>query len=148
MSRVEASIVLPATPARVWDVVMDPHRLADWVTIHRRLDHADEGPPRRGFEMEQHLSLRGATFRVSWTLVTCRPGELAVWEGRGPARSRAHTEYRLAPADGGAGTRFEYHTEFTPPLGPVGAIASRALVAGISEREATRSLQRLSLLVQ
>jgi len=64
-----------------------------------------------------------------------------VWEGRGPARSRARTEYILSPEDDG--TRFAYRNEFHAPLGPVGAIVSRALVGGMPEREAKRTLDRL-----
>ena len=47
-NRVTASILLPASPERVWDVVMDPRRLADWVTIHRRLGDVDSGPAPHG----------------------------------------------------------------------------------------------------
>jgi hypothetical protein len=122
-------------------MVMDPARLGDWVTIHRRLVHADEGPPRVGYEMDQQLRLRGVSLEVHWKLVDCRPGERAVWEGRGPARSRARTEYTLSARNGG--TRFDYRNEFHPPLGPVGALISRALVRGIPEREAKRTLDRL-----
>lgn len=140
-NKVTASISLPAPPERVWDVVMDPRRLGDWVTIHRRLGEVDGGPPRAGYEMEQHIHLRGVRLTVHWTLVECRPGELAVWEGRGPARSHAHTIYRLRPD--GDGTRLDYENEFRAPLGPLGAVASRALVGGIPQREANRSLERL-----
>ena len=80
-------------------MIMDPARLGDWVTIHRRLLHADDGPPRVGYEMDQQIHLRGVNLEVHWKLIDCRPNELAVWEGRGPARSRARTEYRLN-ADG------------------------------------------------
>ncbi len=65
----------------------------------------------------------------------------AVWEGRGPARSRARTEYLLT-ADGER-TRFDYQNEFRAPLGPVGALVSRALVGGIPLREANRTLAAL-----
>ena len=64
-----------------------------------------------------------------------------MWEGRGPARSRARTEYVLTPESGG--TRFDYRNEFRPPFGPVGAVVGRALVGDIPEREATRTLERL-----
>lgn len=142
MSIVTASIQIAAPPADVWKLVMDPDRLADWVTVHRELHHADDGPPHEGYRMDQQIHLRGVSLDVHWKLVDCRPCELAVWEGRGPARSRARTEYVLcATADGG--THFGYSNEFRPPLGPVGAIVSRALVGGIPEREATRTLERL-----
>lgn len=122
-------------------MVMDPTRLGEWVTIHRRLGHADDGPPRVGYRMDQHIHLRGVSLDVHWKLVECRPCARAVWEGRGPARSRARTEYVLSGER--SGTRFDYRNEFHPPLGPLGAIVSRALVGGMPEREATRTLNRL-----
>jgi uncharacterized protein YndB with AHSA1/START domain len=142
MSLVTASIDLAAPPTDVWKLVMDPNRLADWVTVHRELHHADDGPPHVGYRMDQHIHLRGVSLEIHWKLVECHPDELAVWEGRGPARSRARTEYILSPA-GDGGTRFDYHNEFHAPLGPIGAIVSRALVGGIPEREANRTLERL-----
>jgi uncharacterized protein YndB with AHSA1/START domain len=141
MSLVTTSIHIDASPAEVWNTVMDPTCLGAWVTIHRKLVRADDGPPRVGYTMDQQIHLRGVSLDVHWTLVDCRVGERAVWEGRGPARSRAHSEYLLSPDDGG--TRFDYRNEFRPPLGPVGALVSRALVGGIPEREATRTLERL-----
>jgi len=141
MSIVEASTVIAAPPSDVWKMVMDPACLGKWVTIHRKLVRADDGPPRVGFRMDQQIHLRGVSLEVHWELVKCRPGELAVWEGRGPARSRAHSEYLLHAHDGG--TRFDYRNDFRPPLGPVGALVSRALVGGMPEREAKRTLERL-----
>lgn len=141
MNRVTATIDVPAPPDEVWALVMDPHRLADWVTIHRHLLEHDPGQARAGFQMEQRIQLRGVEFTVHWTLIECVPGELAVWEGLGPARSHAHTVYRLRPE--GKGTHFDYENEFRAPLGPLGAVAGRALVGGIPQREATRSLERL-----
>jgi hypothetical protein len=141
MSLVTASTQIAAAPGDVWKVIMDPDRLGDWVTIHRSLIHADEGPPRVGYEMDQRVHLRGVNLEVHWKLIDCRPEELAVWEGHGPARSRARTEYILT-ADR-EGTCFDYRNEFRPPLGPIGAIVSRALVGGMPEREAKRTLDRL-----
>jgi uncharacterized protein YndB with AHSA1/START domain len=141
MSQVSASTRIAAPREDVWKTVMDPMRLQDWVTIHRRLVSADSGAPRVGYQMDQQISLRGVTLEVHWKLVECEAGVHAVWEGRGPARSRARTEYVLRSEDGA--TCFDYHNEFRPPLGPVGALASRALVGGIPEREAHRTLERL-----
>ncbi len=141
MSLVTASIEIAAPPEQVWALVMDPASLGEWVTIHRKLVHADGGPPRVGYTMDQQIHMRGVSLEVHWKLVECRPNELATWEGRGPARSHARSEYVLE-ADGD-GTRFDYRNEFRPPLGPVGAIVSRALVGGMPEREAKRTLERL-----
>jgi uncharacterized protein YndB with AHSA1/START domain len=141
MSLVTATILIAASPTAVWDMVMDPHCLGEWVTIHRRLLSSDSGPPRVGYKMDQRIQMRGVSLDVHWKLIECHPYELAVWEGRGPARSQARTEYALT--EQGDATKFDYRNDFRPPLGPVGALVSRALVGGIPEREATRTLARL-----
>ena len=140
MSEVITSITIDAPPEKVWEVVMDPHRLGEWVTIHRKLNSASKD------EMEQTLHVRGVNFHVRWELEECEAPTHAVWRGRGPARSHAETEYRLTAVDGG--TRFAYRNEFKAPLGPLGAAASRALVGGLPEREAHQSLRNLKSLVE
>jgi uncharacterized protein YndB with AHSA1/START domain len=92
MSLVTVSTKIDASREDVWEMVMAPKRLGDWVTIHRKLVSADDGPPRVGFEMEQRIHLRGVSLDVHWKLVECDPCARAVWEGRGPARSRPHKE--------------------------------------------------------
>ncbi len=146
MSVVSFSAHIDAPPEEVWKTVMDPHRLGEWVTIHRALRSADGGPPKVGYKMEQQVHLRGVSLDIHWRLMQCEPCRLAVWEGRGPARSRAHTEYVLHAE--GDGTHFDYRNEFRPPLGPVGAFASRALVGGMPEREARRTIERLRELLE
>lgn len=141
MSVVTASIHIAAPPSAVWRLVMDPHSLGDWVSIHRKLIRADDGPPRVGFQMDQQVHLRGVSLEVRWELVACQEERQALWRGSGPARSGAQTEYQLAGESGG--TRFDYRNEFRAPLGPIGALASRALVGGIPEREARRTLEAL-----
>lgn len=146
MTSVRTAIEIDAPPERVWAVVMDPRRLADWVTIHRRVDRV----PQRmapGATFEQTLNLRGAPLHVAWTVVALDEPRRAVWEGQGPAHSRASIVYELHPIDEHA-TRFDYTNEFKPPGGPLGAVAGRVLVGGLSQREAQRSLQRLKQLVE
>jgi carbon monoxide dehydrogenase subunit G len=140
MAAVETSITIDAPPAEVWAVVMDPERLEDWVTIHRKLESHSAG------RMEQLLCLRGVNFHVKWELDESDRPRHAKWKGKGPARSRAETEYRLTPR--GEGTRFDYRNEFKAPLGPLGAMASKALVGGVPEREAQASLKRLKALCE
>jgi uncharacterized protein YndB with AHSA1/START domain len=146
MSLVRTTIEIDAPPSRVWEIVMDPRRLPDWVTIHRKLGTV---PARlaAGSQFEQTLNLRGANLHVVWTVVSVDPPRRAVWEGRGPAHSRASIVYELQPA-GDERTRFEYTNEFKPPGGALGAAAGRVLVGGLSHREAERSLQRLKQLIE
>jgi uncharacterized protein YndB with AHSA1/START domain len=144
---VVADIDIDAPPERVWETVMDPGSFPHWVTIHRKINHVDSGPVREGMRMDQTLCLRGANFKVKWTLTECDEARRAVWEGVGPMRSHAHTEYVLTP-DGNGGTKFHYVNDFRAPGGPLGAAASRVLVGGLPAREAHRSLQQLKQLVE
>jgi uncharacterized protein YndB with AHSA1/START domain len=147
VSEVVTSIDIDAPPERVWALAMDPNCLSEWVTIHRRLHGHDDGSARKGYAMEQTLHLRGVNFKVHWELVACDEGRHAEWHGRGPARSHAETEYRLTPIDGDR-TRFDYRNVFTAPLGPLGRVASRALVGGLPRREADASLRKLKKLAE
>jgi uncharacterized protein YndB with AHSA1/START domain len=147
MSVVRASIDIDAPPEQVYDLMLDPSRLKEWVTIHRKVNHADEGPREPGFQMDQTLHLRGASFKVHWTLTEAERPQHATWEGRGPAHSYARTSYRLTPMNEN-GTRFDYENEFKPPGGMLGAAASRVIVAGMPEREAKRTLARLKALLE
>jgi uncharacterized protein YndB with AHSA1/START domain len=141
MTEVITSIDIDAPPEQVWDVVMDARRLHEWVTIHRELVSSSDD------EMEQVLCLRGAKFKVDWHLTVNDRPRHAHWSGRGPARSKAETEYRLRP-NGNGGTRFDYRNVFKPPLGPFGAIAGRALIGGQPVKEADASLARLKALLE
>jgi uncharacterized protein YndB with AHSA1/START domain len=144
---VRASIEIDAPPERVYDFTLDPAHLDEWVTVHRRVNARDEGPPREGFHMDQTLHLRGANFKVRWTLTEADRPDRATWEGRGPAHSYARTTYSLRPLDGGK-TRFEYENEFKAPGGFLGAAASRMLIGGLPEREARRTLENLKGLLE
>lgn len=143
-----ASIDIAAPPERVWDVIMDPGHFGDWVTIHRKLGHVDDGDLREGFRVDQTLCLHHASFKVKWSLAEVDAPRHAVWEGRGPAGSHARIVDTLIPLDGGSATRFEYLNEYSQPGGFFGRMAGRVLVAGTAEREATRSLQRLKAFLE
>lgn len=147
MSVVHATIRIAAPIERVWDVVMDPRRLHEWVTIHRSLDAHSPGPLHAGATMQQSLRIRGVTFHVQWKLVDVKAPRLADWEGRGPAYSRATTRYELSSEADGE-TLFTYTNEFKAPGGPLGVVASRVIVGGVSDREAQRSLERLKALLE
>jgi carbon monoxide dehydrogenase subunit G len=143
--KVERTIELPAEPQAVYELVMDPRRLEDWVTIHAGLKDAPNGELRKGSELTQSLKIAHRRFNVRWTVVEDDCPSRVVWEGRGPAGSRAKVVYDLEPANGN-GTRFCYSNEYSMPGGPLGRLASRAL-KGTSERESERSLKRLKALL-
>ena len=147
MSGVHTSIDIDAPPQKVWDFVMDPTKSGEWVTIHRGLKDHDGGALRQGYRMDQRLCLRGVNFDVHWTLTEVDAPRYAVWEGKGPARSKARIVERLSE-NGDGGTHFEYENDFHAPFGPLGAVATRALTGGVPRREADASLKRLKAILE
>ncbi len=141
MGAVTEEIRINAAPQEVWNVALNPQRLGDWVTIHRKLNHCDDGRARLGFAMVQTMEIRGAPLKVAWELVSCDEPHLAKWEGRGPAGSRAETSYQLEANDGG--TLFHYSNEFFPPMGIIGRVAQKAIAGDLPRSEALASLERL-----
>jgi carbon monoxide dehydrogenase subunit G len=147
MSTVKRGIEIVAPIETVWDTLMDPGRLADWVTIHKSVGEVSDSPLRKGSTMRQAMHVRGFTFHVNWTLVALDKPRHAEWKGVGPAHSQARIRYELTSLDDNR-TRFEYTNEFHPPGGRLGHVASRMIVGATSEREADRSLNKLKALLE
>ena len=143
--KVERSTRVAASPKRLYDVIMDPRRLGDWVTIHHRLEGSPPSPLKKGSQLTQCLKLAGKTFKVHWTVVENEPCERVRWEGKGPVASRARVEYRFEPD--GEGTDFSYLNEYHLPGGALGRFAGKA-VARVTQKELEGSLRRLKSLVE
>jgi carbon monoxide dehydrogenase subunit G len=143
--RVERTTHIAAPPKAVYDIVMDPGRLEDWVTIHQRIIGSAPSPLEKGSKLTQCLKLAGKRFNVHWRVAENEPCEHVVWEGRGPVASKARVEYRFAARDGG--TEFSYMNEYDLPGGPLGRVAGRA-VSRVTQKEVDGSLQRLKGLVE
>lgn len=147
MSTVHVQIEIAAPAQVVFNTIMDPGRLVDWVTIHRSLANVSPEPTRQGATMDQVLQIHGVPFKVHWTLARVNAPFEAEWQGRGPALSKARIRYLLRGPEEGP-TTFEYMNEFSTPGGPLGRAASRFVVGAASEREARDSLSRLRTLLE
>ena len=143
--KLEHTVKIAAPAEQVYDVVMDPGRLEEWVTIHHHLEGSPPTPLEQGSRLTQCLKLAGKKFKVHWTVIENDPCEHVVWEGRGPVASRARVEYRFDP--NGDSTTFSYLNEYDLPGGPLGRFAGKA-VARVTQKELEGSLQRLKSLVE
>jgi uncharacterized membrane protein len=147
MSTVKAEIEIDVPVQRVWETIMDPGRLGDWVTIHKSVKHVSDSPLRRGSTIDQAMQVRGLTFKVHWTVVALSSPTHAQWEGAGPAHSQALIRYELDSVSDER-TSFQYTNEFKVPGGRLGSVASRMIVGATSEREAHNSLMKLKALLE
>jgi carbon monoxide dehydrogenase subunit G len=145
--KVERNITIKAPPEKVWRVLMDPRRLGDWVSIHQKLKRAPEGQLEEGDQLVQCLRLAHKNFDVKWNVKQADKPRKAVWEGRGPVRSKAKVLYELAP-DGNGDTSFHYENEFKSPGGPLGGFIAGRAFQGTSEREADKTLKSLKGLLE
>jgi carbon monoxide dehydrogenase subunit G len=143
--KLERTVEIAAPPERVYDVVMDPGRLEEWVSIHHHLEDAPEGLLKQGSKLTQVLKLAGQKFHVRWTVVENQPCERVVWEGRGPVTSHARVVYGFQ--ENGGGTRFSYANEYDLPGGPLGRLAGRT-VSRVTAKEVDETLTRLKRLVE
>ena len=143
--KVERETHIAAPPQQVYDVVMDPSRLADWVSIHDSLEQAPDGQLEKGSKLDQWLRLAGRRFTVHWTVVEDEPCRSVTWEGKGPAHSRASVSYEFEEEDGG--TNFVYANEYHLPGGPLGAMAGSA-VKRVTGKEVDKTLEKLKKLVE
>ena len=143
--KVETTIDLPSPPEEVFAVVMDPLELENWVTAHDSVKDVPEGDLAEGSTFKQKLKVAGIGFGVTWTVTEIDAPHLAVWEGKGPAGSKAHCRYELQP-DGG-GTRFHYFNEFELPGGKLAAAAGKAIGEERGRAEAEQSLENLRKLL-
>ena len=143
--KIERTVDLAAVPEKVYDLIMDPSRLEDWVTIHHHLEDAPPAPLEKGSQVHQCLKLAGKKFKVHWTVVENRPCKHVVWEGQGPVFSRARVIYGFEPQ--GEGTRFSYTNEYDLPGGAFGRVAGRT-VSRVTGKEVDGSLRKLKSLVE
>ncbi|UJA21739.1 hypothetical protein HJD18_16995 [Thermoleophilia bacterium SCSIO 60948] len=145
MGTVRESIEIDASPQAVWDVVMDPSRLGDWVSAHEDLIDPPSSEVGPGDEFTQRLKVAGQKFKITWHLESADEPNLADWTAKGPARSTAKVTYRFE--ESGDGTRFDYINEFHPPGGKLNVAAS--LVGGPpAGRAARKSLKNLKALLE
>lgn len=140
------SIEIDAPIERVWDLVMDPERLGDWVTIHRSVADVPDGELTTGSRFRQEMRLKGIPLKVRWEVVECHPPRHARWQGKAVAGAEARISYELS--EDGTGTRFDYENEFELPAGKAGKLAGRAFNAISGDREAKRTLARLKALLE
>jgi len=145
VSKLKRDIDIHASPEEVWDVLMDPDHLGDWVTIQEDLEEAPDGDLVNGSRLVQRCKVAGQHFNLSWTVVEADKPRRAVWEGEGPMGSKATVVYELA--QNGGGTHFHYTNQYKLPGGIMGRIGGAAVV-GASGHEANKTLKRLKRVVE
>jgi ligand-binding SRPBCC domain-containing protein len=126
---VEVVTLIRAVPETVFDLELDADVHAASMAASGETAVTSTGRPALGLGDEVTFTARH--FGISWRLVgrvtECdRPRRFVDQQVRGPFRHMRH-EHLFEPVGGGA-TRMIDRISFTAPLGPLGAVAGRAVL--------------------
>ncbi len=125
MAKVSVSIETSAEPERVWALVIDLPRVAEWNTMHEGFTGDVPSKLEEGVTYKQRVKLMGMASEMSW-LVTevLAPGKV-IQAGDGPMGVKAHNRVYVEPA--GAGSRVTSENEFEGPAlkGPMAMMVEK-----------------------
>ncbi|MEU8137904.1 SRPBCC family protein [Streptodolium elevatio] len=93
--------LIDASPSRVWDVLADPHRYAEWVVGTRRIDRADPAWPQEHARLVYTVGLGPVTFQDECVVRLCDPGKRLELEAMAPPFGTARIGIELLPWDTG-----------------------------------------------
>jgi carbon monoxide dehydrogenase subunit G len=141
--RVVASASVSAPPERVWELICDTSRYADWVAGTDEVTRSD-GAAREGSTYDEVNPILGPwRARSRWTVTEFDPPRRQVHRGEGlPLTSTFEVVMEVAPV-GDSASEVTVTLRGTSSAGPLGALFVR-LMNGQVERDNRRSVQRLA----
>jgi carbon monoxide dehydrogenase subunit G len=136
---VSASGIVPAPPERVWELLCDTSRYAEWVDGTEAVTRTD-GPARPGSTYDEVNPVLGPWKAKSrWTVTELDAPRRQVHSGTGlPLTNEFLVIFELAPE--GDATGFSLTLRATPGMGPVGGAFS-ALMKGQIDRDNRKSVE-------
>ena len=138
-----SEIVIQASPARVFGVLSDGRRYADWVVGARRIRHVEPSWPGRGAKL--HLSVGvGCLVLDDHTAVeeVDRPSRL-VLHARTRPFGTARVDFELRPWNGGTGV-----TMVEEPVAGIGARVHNGLLERLLRGRNEETLRRFKSLAE
>lgn len=141
--RVTATAAVSAEPERMWELLCDTTRYAEWVAGTDAVTRTD-GPARPGSTYDEVNPVLGPwKARSRWTVAEFDPPRRQVHRGEGlPLTHTFEVVMEVAPVADSA-SEVTISLRGTPSAGPVGALFVR-LMSGQVERDNRRSVRRLA----
>jgi carbon monoxide dehydrogenase subunit G len=143
---VTASAFVPAPPERVWELLCDTGRYAEWVAGTDAVTRTD-GPAREGSTYDEVNPILGPwKAKTSWRVTEFEPPrrQIHIGEGLPLASEFAVVMEAEHEADG---TRVTLTLHGKPALGPIGS-AFAALMGGQVDRDNRRSVEAFAELAR
>jgi carbon monoxide dehydrogenase subunit G len=142
MPKVSVSAGATAEPQKVWQLVVDLPRVAEWNTMHEAF--TGEVPPTldAGTTYRQRVKLMGMPAEMAWRVTDAVTEQRLEVSGDGPMGVKAKNRFVIEPS--GDGSQITYEMEFAGPAlaGPMATMLEKQ--AGTA---AQQSLARFTALL-
>jgi carbon monoxide dehydrogenase subunit G len=146
MIEVTASAFVPAPPERVWELLSDTGRYAEWVAGTDQVTRTD-GPAREGSTYDEVNPIIGPwKAKTRWRVTEFEPPLRQIHMGEGLPLSSEFAVVMEAEHEAD-GTRVKLTLRGTPALGPIGS-AFAALMRGQVDRDNRRSVEAFAELAR
>jgi hypothetical protein len=125
MPKVSASTQAAVDPDRVWQLVTDLPRFAEWNIMHDAFLGDVPGTLDQGVAYKQRVKMMNMPAEFAWKVTTAdAPGKLEL-TGAGPMGIKAVNRWLIEKAEGGSQITFEM--EFNGPAlnGPIATMAEK-----------------------
>ena len=142
-----ATVVVPAPPEAVWELVSDPGRFAEWAELTDEVIRADK-PLRLGSTYEERNIVLGPIKGTSrWTVVQHEAPRRQTHRGEGIALADSLDFFlQLEPAE--QATELTVGLRYRPALGPLGALIDRLHIRRSTQAAMERSAANLAAIAE
>jgi carbon monoxide dehydrogenase subunit G len=142
-----ATVVVPAPPEAVWELVSDPGRFADWAELTDEVLRADR-PLKLGSTYEERNVVLGPIKGTSrWTVVQHEAPRRQTHRGEGIALAASLDFFmELEPAE--QATQLTVGLRYRPGLGALGALIDRIHLRGSVQAAMERSAANVAAIAE
>ncbi|MDQ1439671.1 MAG: Polyketide cyclase / dehydrase and lipid transport [Acidimicrobiaceae bacterium] len=146
MGKINRSTVVGCPPDRVFAVLSQVERLADFSSMTVDIRNGPGRPVQVGDHFEQVVKVLGKELDTEWEVVEVQAHSLLRFEGTASAGARATLVERLTAE--GTGTRVELDVDYDLPLGILGDAVDAVYLQSKNEEQAEEILGKLKALCE
>ncbi len=147
MTSIKDSILIEASPEKVYDLAADPHKWSSWFV---GLGDAEsvEGDNAPGMIVKHSYLMSGMRFPVTTTVIDSRKEDDGAyfWKGKNEGSLAGWLSWTYAPKEGK--TLVTAEMEYTVPGSVLGKVADRLFVERNQERAMRHTLENLKQLAE
>jgi uncharacterized protein YndB with AHSA1/START domain len=141
MPKVSVTASAAAEPQKVWQLLVDLPRTAEWNTMHEGFTGETPSSLAEGTTYRQRVKLMGMPAEMAWRVTDLVAAERLEQSGDGPMGVKAKNRFVIEPD--GSGSQITYEMEFIGPAlaGPMAGMLEKQ--AGTAAKQSLAKLTAL-----